>query len=49
MTTDEADDILATMARHVYELENDEELYQLDPRYSILASFIDLDLNYVEV
>ena len=49
MTTDEADDILETIARHAYELEYDTELYKLDPRYSIVASWIDTDIDVVEI
>jgi len=48
MTTEEADEMLAKIADMAQAIEDDEELKQADPRYAIVAKWIDVDLNNVD-
>ena len=47
MTTEEADELLAKIDDMAREIEEDEELEKIDPRYGIVAMFIDTDINLV--
>jgi hypothetical protein len=48
MTTEEADELLAKIEDMAIEIEEDEELKKLDPRYGIVAMLIDTDINSVK-
>ena len=45
MTTEEADEIFDEIERLAAQVEDDEELKALDPRYSITAKWIDCDIE----
>jgi predicted house-cleaning noncanonical NTP pyrophosphatase (MazG superfamily) len=47
MTTEEADELLAKIEDMAREIEEDKELEELDPRYGIVAMWIDTDINSV--
>lgn len=49
MTTAEADDILAQIDALGARLIEDDELFQLDPRYAVLAQWLDTDLDYISL
>lgn len=49
MTTDEADELLSQIADMALQIEEDAELERADPRYSILAKWIETNLDTVSV
>lgn len=49
MTTDEADELLAEIADMAIRIEEDEELRRADPRYAVLAKWIETNLDTVSV
>ena len=49
MTIGEAEEILQQIADLASEIEEDKELMQLDPRYTILAKWIDTDVGTVHL
>ena len=49
MTIEEAEEILQQIAYLANEIEEDEDLMQLDPRYAILAKWIDTDVGSVSL
>lgn len=49
MTTDEADEMLSKIADMALLIEEDAELERIDLRYSILAKWIETDLDTVSV
>lgn len=49
MLIEEAEEILQQISDLANEIEEDEELMQLDPRYAILAKWIDTDVGSVSL
>lgn len=49
MTTQEADDLLAQIADMALLIEEDEDLKRVDPRYAIIAQWIDTNVDTVSV
>ena len=49
MTTDEADELLSKIADMALIIEEDAELERIDPRYAIIAKWIETDLDTVSV
>ena len=48
MTTEEADELLAKIADMALAIEEDEELAASDPRYCIVAKWIETDVDLVD-
>ena len=49
MTIDEADEILSKINDLALEIEEDKELQRVDPRYAILAKWIETDIDAVSL
>ncbi len=49
MTTDDADELLQQIADLALRIEEDDELARADPRYAILAKWIDTDIDTVSL
>ena len=49
MTIDEADEILSKINDLALEIEEDKELQRVDPRYAILAKWIETDIDSVSL
>lgn len=48
MTIDEADSIIEQIDRLAEQIENDKELEALDPRYKIMASWLETSVDDVD-
>lgn len=49
MTTQEADRMLERISDMAWDIEHDEELRELDPRYAITAKWIDTDIDNTDL
>ena len=49
MTAEQADEILGEIEELAFQIERDDELAKEDPRYRIIAKWIDLDIDNASV